>query len=277
MRKLLFFLLLFAIISSFSSVNAGDYYSDTSYGGSTSPFLLRRPNPKEFYFSGDFRVGNAWSNVIAYLPLDIINWSSGGSGCIGLGGLIPLSAQWIEIEKDGQEIEVDYGNYYGFKAKDFFRSFEANLRFGWQPNLSFIGIYASLGYQFNKLKMKPDDMWLKYTLNYLKPGMGIRIILFPSKMRQGYWSPILEFGTSYNYILKGFGPKLYNDDREQFNSGLSNEVAAGFRVFGFAAAITGYWDNFDFFNQDYVKNGIKPYQGITTKHYGIGLRMYFEF
>lgn len=235
-------------------------------------------------FAGDFFFGlthqgaNLWV-VPTAIPVNIVN------GLLG-GGSVGSSFEWLSV-KDGQgKLNVDNGSFFGFKAKDLFNHFGYGLTFGYQPAFSPFGIYANGGYKFRQFRMQPDrtlEGKEKYKLNSWSAGVGIRITPFIGLLYENGWSPILEVGTDYNKVFSCKAPN--ENDEEQFGSGLTTNIAIGFRRIldartreGVSVTLGCGIPHYDYFNKDYtLADGAKPYADINSKLYSISLKFQLEF
>lgn len=262
MLKSLKAMLLGLVIASAGPVHAGNDFFFEVYGGST----------------------NMWSNCFLSLPTSIANallYESildddevGGS----------LWARWdiFQIKMDGEKVKQDgnfWQNKYGFKARDMFRNFQYGLRFGWQPELSPFGVYVSCAYQHRHFKALFDDSgdWSKYNLNYVRPGVGIRITPLINLLDEEGWSPIVEIGTAYNYNFSCSAP--YDDTKDQFNNGITTTFGLGARFEDWSLSAGVELDNYSLFNKDFTPDkGITyPYKDVKTNHTTIYLSLSRNF
>ena len=88
--------------------------------------------------------------------------------------------------------------------------------------------------------------------------------------------PILEVGSTYDYYI-GYSNGI-DEGTEALNNGVSFIVSAGLK-FKRGAAFMLEFDrqNYNLFNNDYRRNGQKPFEGVTTSHSRLMLRGYFAF
>ena len=127
----------------------------------------------------------------------------------------------------------------------------------------------SCAYQHRQFKAYLDpnsDESSKFRLNYVRPGIGIRITPLMGLFEEDGWSPILEIGTSYNYNFSCTAP--YENTKEQFNNGITSTFALGVRFEEWSITGGVEIDNYNLLNQDYSPdNGISyPYKDIKTNH-----------
>lgn len=222
----------------------------------------------DFFFGLAARSGNLWISPLSAMALSK-DWSY----------------DWMAVKDSQGKIDVKDGHFFGFTARDLFRSFGIGLTVGFQPAFSPFGIYATGGYDFRQFRMQPDrsiDSYEKYKPSSFDVGMGIRIapaLLFTDDEPNA--SPFIEIGTKYNKVFSCKAP--YGNDKNQFNAGFTTRFAIGIRnvddedeMFSFFF----YYEmpNYNYFNKDFtLENGMKPYQDITAKSHRIGLGLTMEF
>ena len=210
----------------------------------------------DFFFNIYGGSTNLWSSVYLQIPANVIN--SYLSYAIGnseeaYGGA--LRYEVFNIKNDGNKIELDDGSYWGFKSKDMFSNVQYGLKFGWQPELSPFGIYISCAYQFKKFgaQLESGNEWYQYKMHSVRPGIGIRITPFINMLENHDWSPILEVGTSYNYYFGCSAP--FENDKDQFQSGLISTFAIGARFKEFSLTGGVELTHYSMFNQDFTPDG----------------------
>lgn len=227
--------------------------------------------------AGDFSFGvtsqgqNFWF-AIPQIPVVLINNLLGG----GAGG---YSYEWVSVKDSQGKIDVDNGNFFGFKAKDIFNNFGYGVTFGYQPKFSIFGVFVNGGYKFRQFKMQPDrnlDIAEKYKLHTWTAGATLRVTPLIGKFRDDGWSPILEIGTKYNKVFSCKAP--YNNDKNQFGSGFSTTFAAGVRFESISLALAYEMPTYDYFNRDFeTLDGAKPYEDIKSKNHTITIKAQLEF
>lgn len=234
----------------------------------------------EFFFGLTSKGSNFWFNI-PQIPVYFINELLGG-------GAEGTSYEWITVKDSQGKLDVDNGNYFGFKAKDLFNHFGYGLTFGYQPAYSIFGAYVTGGYDFRQFRMQPDrslDSKEKYKLNSWTAGVGIRLTPFKAMLEDSGWSPIVEVGTDYHKVFSAKAP--YDNETEQFGSGFSTHFAIGVRYLGYnqydeigsyTLSLSFELPHYDYFNKDFtLSTGEKPYADIKSKNYGISLRLQKEF
>lgn len=230
----------------------------------------------DFFFGLNAEGGNFWINIPSY-PVYIVNNLLGG-------GAVTTTYDWLRVSDSQGKIDVNQGNYFGFKAKDLFRQFGYGITFGYQPRYSVIGVYVTGNYHFRQFKMQPNRSVAemeKYRLPGWSAGIGIRLTPFQSMLMEKHWSPIVEVGSTYRQWFSVKAP--YGNDADQFGKGLTTRFSAGVRLAneeGSALSITVGFDlpHFDFFNRDFeAPDGTLPYADIKSKNYGVSLSLKTEF
>lgn len=207
-----------------------------------------------------------------------------------LGSLLDVSASslnydWINASDPQGKLDIDNGNFFGFKAKDIFNNFSYGVTLGYQPFYSPFGIYGKASYKYRQFRMQ-DAQGLgikeKYQVPSWSAGVGVRITPFISLLEDGKCTPIIEVGTNYNKVFSCRAP--YSNDDSQFGSGLSTNFGVGLRFMNhrkeksFSVALNFELSQYDYFNRDFtLLNGTKPYSDIKSKYYSIGLTFYSEF
>lgn len=231
---------------------------------------------QEFFFGLTSEGSNFWFTP-AQAPVRLINEALGG----GSGG---FSYEWVSIKDSQGKLDVDNGNFFGFKAKDLFNHFGYGLTFGYQPAYSIFGAYARGGYNFRQFRMQPDrslDGKEKYKLNSWTAGVGIKLTPFKELLEDDGWSPFVEVGTDYHKVFSAKAP--YDNDKSQFGSGFSTHFAVGVRFVdgdddSYSISLSFELPHYDYFNKDFtLSTGEKPYADINSKNYGISLRLQQEF
>lgn len=215
--------------------------------------------------------GNFWA-AIPQIPVIFINRMIGD----GVGA---YTWDWMSVKDSQGKIKVDDGNWFGFKARDLFSDFSYGINFGYQPRFSPLGFFVNGAYKFRQFHMQPDrslNGYEKYKVNSWTAGATLRITPLMGYYREEGWSPIVELGTRYNKVFSCTAP--YNDDAEQFGSGLSYSAAIGIRGTGGSLTLGYEWGNYDYFNRDFkAKDGTMPYADVKSRLRGITLKCQFEF
>ncbi len=233
--------------------------------------------PSTSYAQGDFFFhlagggGNFWSSNILGLPTGVINGLLSGS----FGIPANLNARHLKIKNVA---DVKNGAVFGFKGDDLFNYLYYGIRFGWQPELSWFGIFVSCEYEHQRFKVQFDtnEDWERYKLHGIRPGIGIRLTPCLSLLEDSGWSPIIEIGTNYNYFVKCKAP--YDNDMEQFNNGMSTTWGIGARFKKWSISARAEIDHFNLFNKDYTPDDlIFPYKDVTTKSFMIFISVSHDF
>jgi len=234
----------------------------------------------DFFFNLYGGSTNLWSSVYLQLPTILINGivSTALEDYNNLNGTLRFDI--LKLKNDEGKIKLDNGSYWGFKAKDMFRNFQYGFKFGWQPRLSPFGVYISCAYQHRQFEalLNPDgEEWSKFRLNYIRPGIGIRVTPFINLLEKSGWSPILEIGTAYNYNFKCKAP--YENEKKQFNNGMTTSFALGARFETLSFTFGAELDNYNLFNQDFtIDNGSSyPYKDIKSTHLTLYLSVAQDF
>lgn len=234
---------------------------------------------KNFIIGVECNSGNFWSESLLGYPTRVINaviLGLQGYDINEMGGFpgSALTYRFAKIKVNGQKIDYDGNNFFGFKAVDLFRDFEYSLKFGWQPQQIPVGVYARVGYRHENFETRfsNEDEWTKHRLNCLRPGIGIRISPLENMIDDYDWCPIIEIGSTYDYYLSYKG--AYGEDKDQLNNGTSMSIGIGakFRT-GSAIMLTVDRQNYDLFNKDFTVNGVKPFENVETSRLNIQLSM----
>jgi len=231
---------------------------------------------KQIFGGFSFESGNEWVDLAAQLPLIIYTAAeSGGSMGIPLPS-VPL--RFNSIKQNGQKFDYDGKHVFGFKGVDLFRDLEVTGKIGWQPVRVPVGIYARFGFSHENFdsRANSNEAWMKHRINTLRPGLGLRISPFETMAGLKGFCPILEIGSTYDYHI-GYSNGI-DDTTDAINNGISLNVAAGLKFNnGYALMLTFDKQNYDLFNGDYVRNGVKPYENMKTNHFRISLSGTFAF
>lgn len=236
---------------------------------------------QEFFFGLTSEGSNAWL-VPAQIPVRLINNLFFGGGALGTG------YEWLTVKDSQGKLDVDNGNFFGFKAKDLFNHFGYGATLGYQPVYSVFGAYVRAGYNFRQFRMQVDrnlDGQEKYKINSLTGGVGIRITPFTNMLEDDDWSPIFEIGTDYHKAFSAKAP--YGNATGQFGSGFSSHFAVGVRYLfdndngektSTTISVSFELPHYDYFNKDFtLPSGEKPYKDIKSSMYGISVRWQQEF
>jgi len=237
---------MFCIVGMLRPANAESDFSIALYGGSQ----------------------NFWSSSVISLPTSLIN------GLISCAiddddeSIPSLHYQYdfFKIKNNGEEVDSYTGKYFGFKAKDMFSNIHYGVKFGWQPKLSPFGIYVSCAYRFRRFETKMNPMLDtndKFKIHRVSPGIGIRITPFINMLEDYEWSPIVEIGTSYGYVVGCKAP--YDNNKDQFNNILTSSFAIGARFETFSVTGGVEIDHGSLFNKDFTPDGVNfPYKDVKT-------------
>lgn len=231
----------------------------------------------QFLFGVECNSGNLWSEAFLGFPTRFINALILGMQGYDIGemGGVPgssLTYRYNRIKVNGQKVDYEGHNTFGFKAVDLFRDFEYSLKFGWQPRQIPVGFYARVGYRHENFetRLTDNDDWTKHRINCLRPGLGIRISPLENMLEESGWCPIVEIGGYYDYYLSYKG--AYGDDKDQLNNGVSANIGIGIKgESGTAIMLTFEKENYDLFNKDFTVNGVKPYADTKSTHFNISL------
>lgn len=231
-----------------------------------------------FFFNSYGGSVNFWSSIYMQMPTNLLDMLVNMKDPRGLGGSI--RGEVFNLKADGAKVKIDKGNYWGFKKKDMFSNFQYGLKFGWQPELSPFGIFLTCAYQHRQFKvlLNPEvDGWSKFKLNYVRPGIGIRITPCISLLKYNGWSPIIEIGTGYNYNFKCSAPN--ENPKDQFENGMTTSFGAGVRFYNVSISGGAEIDNYNLFNKDFTPDGgiTYPYKNINSKHITIFVSVFKDF
>lgn len=229
----------------------------------------------QVFFNYGIVTGNEWSTLLFEIPFLIPNAIK--TEQFGLPfPVIPL--RFNTIKQNGQKWDYNGHNVFGFKGVDLFRDFEVMGKVGWQPVWSPVGVYARIGYAHENFETRSsnDDNWLKHRINYIRPGLGIRVSPFENLVATKRFCPILEIGSTYDYYISY--SNSIDDSTDALNNGISFNIAAGIKFEnGYAIMLSFERQNYDLFNNDYQRHGQKPFEGVTTSHSRLSLNGTFAF
>lgn len=233
----------------------------------------------QFIFGVECNSGNIWSIGFLGFPTRFINaliLEMQGYDIEEMGGVpgSSLTYRYNRVKVNGQKVDYEGHNTFGFKAVDLFRDFEYSLKFGWQPRQIPVGFYARVGYRHENFetRLTDHDDWAKHRINCLRPGLGIRISPLENLIDDGGWCPIVEIGGYYDCYLSYKG--AYGDDKNQLNNGVSAYIGIGIKgESGTALMLTFDKENYDLFNKDFTVNGVKPYANTESTHFNISLSL----
>lgn len=233
----------------------------------------------KFILGVECNSGNFWSVAFLGLPTRIINGAilALQGRDINNMGAVPGSSityRYNRIKVNGQNVEYDGHKTFGFKALDLFRDFEYSLKFGWQPAQIPVGFYARVGFRHENFetRISGDENWTKHRINYLRPGIGIRISPLENMIDNYDWCPVLEIGSTYDYHLSYKG--AYGKDKDQLNNGVSMCIGLGAKFeSGTALMLTFDRQNYDLFNKDFTVNNTKPYADTKSNHFNVSLSL----
>lgn len=211
--------------------------------------------------------GNFWSASYLALPTNLINTFIPNSESASY-----LYYSHVKYENENGKMNVNQGNWFGFKSKDMFANVRYGFHVGWQPKEFPFGVYVSGEYGFNKFRLDYDDSGFetKFKFHSVQPGIGVR--LAPLAVRHD-WTPILDVSMIYNYTFSLTGP--FNNDKSQINNGIRSHYGIGAR-FGNTTIVAGFEkEHYNRFNQDFTPDGgvSYPYKNVKSKAFNIFLNL----
>ncbi|MBQ8096726.1 MAG: hypothetical protein IJ551_11475 [Prevotella sp.] len=224
---------------------------------------------KQFFFASSANTGNEWGDLVLQLPFLITNAVKTGEFNIPFPA-VPL--RFGNIKQNGEKLDYDGKHVFGFKGVDLFRDVDVSVKFGWQPVRTPVAVYAQFGFAHENFdtRLNENDKWLKHRLNRIRPGLGIRLSPFDNLVKEIGFCPIAEIGSTYDYCI-GYKNGI-DTDKEALNNGISFNVSVGVKGGnGSALMLTFEKENYDLFNNDYMRHGNKPFDGMTTNRYRIYL------
>lgn len=182
---------------------------------------------------------------------------------------------YMDVTDNGEGVDFDRVNPYGFTAYDLFNEIECGLKFGWQGAESPIGLYFYGAYGLNQYKFRflGEQNYSKHRLQSVRLGVRTRLSPLVYLLEDYEWCPILEVGTTYVHNFKYKGPN--NSDMDQINNGMRTYYAVG-------AQFSDHWSamlclemaNYDLFNRNYTPDGgfWYPYANFKNKDIQISVR-----
>ena len=281
--------ILFIICASFLATSAiaqpepDGYYSSMKtkgdlYNGQYSSNVnlptwdLDKRNP--LFIRLDISSGNFWTGFLSYAA-ELVN-----GHVFNDFGRKEMRIRVASFKNDGQSMDYDGNNVFGFHAVDLFRDIEPSLKFGYQKATHVIGVYGRLGYRHENFqtKLKNEDIYSKHRIDWFRPGVGVEITPLSKMARVGKsWYPTIEIGGIYNYCI---GYKGEYDNKEVINNGITSRYALSVKNGkGIKFSLSLDIDHFDLFNKDYSPNKgtTKPYENVTSKRFCIGIDGFMPF
>lgn len=231
---------------------------------------------RDFFFGLTSHGSNFWFNP-TQVPIVLINSLIGG-------GTYSTGYDWITVKDDQGSLDVNNGNYFGFRAVDIFNNFGYGVQFGYQPAYSIFGAWINAGYKYRQFRMQPDrtiEETEKYKVHGWNVGVGIRLTPFRSLLENGKVCPFIDFGTAYNNVFSVSAP--YDNARDQFGKGMSTTIGLGIRRVAWDdsswnLSLSFIMPQYNYFNKDFTTpDGLKPYENIKSKNYSIYLKFAREF
>ena len=206
-------------------------------------------------------------------------WSGAVIGAVegGINALLPsikindgLQFRVLSLKDNGERVDIDHGNYFGFKGKDLFSHIEVGVKSGWITQTTPVGVDLELNYGFERFRtrFKADPDYCEHRIHYLRPQLSVMLSPFSSKD----WSvmPVAKVKASYVFNLKYSG--IYGTDTDQLNNGFRSAYAAGVAIHSSYAIMLGFeMSHYNYFNQDYSSDGTfdHPFANTTSKDYNI--------
>lgn len=235
---------------------------------------LDKRNP--LFIRLDIYSGNIWGgNLICYIPSYLINHF-----IFNDFGRNEMRIRVANFDNDGQSMNYDGNNVFGFKFVDLFRDIEPSIKFGYQKATHIIGVYGRLGYRHENFqtKFKSDEIYSKHRVNWFRPGVGVEITPLSKLARVGKkWYPTLEIGGIYNLC---FGHKGEYNSKDVINNGITSHYALSVKNGkGIKLSLSFDYDHFNLFNKDFnPDNGTaQPYKNVTSKRFCIGIDGFMPF
>lgn len=228
---------------------------------------------RDFFVGVNTEGNNAWAIPIQ-IPAYVINSALGG-------GASSNGYSWLHVSNRAGDVKIDRGNWIGFKAKDIFNQFGLGLQIGYQPKYSVFGAWINGNYRFRQFRMQIDpatESMDKYQIPSWNVGVGIRFSPFVSNLEDNGWCPFIDFGTIYESPFAIKAP--YGNDPEQLGKGMRLNVGIGVRLeeSGINISISGTRSMYTYFNRNFqTPEGLKPYEFINSREFGISLKIQREF
>lgn len=189
-------------------------------------------------------------------------WLGPGSGWIERGIESLDHHAWLMATDEEGLMDVDNGDFFGFKAKDLFNNPKLDMQLGFMlpSQIIGVGIYGNFAVEQRKFGFQPDRNTVsdqRYKINQLTLGAGADITLF--------YYLLFEIGADYHKVYS-CRTSPYGGLTSQFNNYRTMHYGAGlnFNVGQFLIC----WDlgKDDLFNRNFtMENGAKPYAGIESK------------
>lgn len=250
-----------------SSKVKGDLYNGQFRSSVNLPtWDLDKRNP--LFIRLDISSGNFWTGLFSYAVEPINNHVFNDFG------RKEMRIRVASFKNDGQSMDYDGNNVFGFKFVDLFRDIEPSLKFGYQKGTHIVGVYGRLGYRHENFQTKLNnaDEYSKHRIDWFRPGIGVEITPFSKMALLGKkWYPTFEIGGIYNQCI---GYKGEYESKEVINNGITSRYALSVKNGkGIKFSLSLDIDHFDLFNKDFSpKNGItQPYKNVTSKRFCIGI------
>lgn len=227
-----------------------------------------RIGAQDIYFGLTSEGQNFWF-LIPQMPVNIIDsFLSDGRG--------GFDYEWVSFKNGEGKMDVDQGNFFGFKAKDLFNHFGYGVTVGYRPDKSFFAISLNGGYNYRQFRIKSDANAGKYKINSWYAGLTLRIVPFVTLLEEEDWSPFFEIGTNYRQPFKCKSP--YGKDCDQFGKGFSTVFALGVQFYGMSVKLQYEMFGYDYLNKDYTTStGSEPFNDIDSKCHGLGILLGYQF
>lgn len=256
-----------------SRSSKGDLMTGRTYSEVNIPtWDLEKRNP--LFIRLDISCGNFWTGFLSYIPSGIINHY-----IFNDYGRNEMRIRVASFDNDGQSMDYDGNNVFGFHAVDLFRDIEPSIKFGYQKATHVIGIYGRLGYRHENFQTKFDnaDVYSKHRIDWFRPGVGFEITPLSKMARVGKsWYPTIELGGIYNYCI---GYKGEYDNKDVINNGITSRYALSVKNGkGIKFSLSLDIDHFNLFNKDFsVNRTTQPYKNVTSKRFCIGIDGFIPF
>lgn len=233
---------------------------------------LEKRNP--LFIRLDITSGNFWTGFLSYFPSWLFNHY-----LFNDFGRNEMRIRIASFDKDGQSMDYDGNNVFGFHALDLFRDIEPSIKFGYQKATHVIGVYGRLGYRHENFQTKLNnvDVYSKHRIDWFRPGIGVEITPLSKMARVGKsWYPTIEIGGVYNSCI---GYKGEYDNKDVINNGISSRYVLSLKNGkGIKLSLSLDIDHFDLFNKDFSVNGTtQPYKNVTSKRFCIGIDGFIPF
>lgn len=234
---------------------------------------LEKRNP--LFIRLDIYSGNLWTGFLSSIPSYLVNHY-----IFNDYGRNEMRIRVASFDYEGQSMDYDGNNVFGFHAVDLFRDIEPSIKFGYQKATHVIGVYGRLGYRHENFqtKLKTNDTYSKHRIDWFRPSVGVEITPLSKMARVGKsWYPTIDVSGIYNYCI---GYKGGHVNKDVINNGITSRYALSIKNGkGMKFSLSLDIDHFDLFNKDFKpNNGIsQPYKDITSKRFCIGIDGFIPF